>query len=314
MKSKQGGEIYNIILSIALAVLFIVFSSISISSVKNLQGDARVINYTGIARGATQLLVKQELNQVENDALIARLDKILRGLAEGNEDMRLVAMNSPIYQSYISDMKNYWAEMKEEIYIVRRGGDSGKLFDMSEVYFELTDKAVSAAEEYSEQKIHRSRSWQLFLIVLFAIFIVLFYFLERRQKKIMAELQAAEAASREKSDFLSRMSHEIRTPMNGIIGMTEIARHSLEDRDRMEDCLNKIKLSSDYLLALLNDILDMSRIESGKLELYNEAFNIRSFAQRISTMFAGKAEEAGIDFSVNLGNLKASGVVGDELS
>lgn len=313
MKPKRGGEIYNIVLSIALIVLFAVFSNISISSVKRLQGDARVINYTGIVRGATQLLVKQELNQMENDELIARLDRILAGLSNGDENMNLVVMDSPDYQNYILDMQDRWTDMKAEIYSVRCGGDRQKLFDMSESYFVLTDKAVSVAEEYSEHKIQKSRSWQVFLLVLVAMFIILFYFLQRKQKKTMAELQAAETASKEKSDFLSRMSHEIRTPMNGIIGMTEIAMHSLKDRERVEDCLNKIKLSSDYLLALLNDILDMSRIESGKLELCNETFNIHNFAQRINTMFAGKAEEAGLNFSVNMGKLAVLNVIGDEL-
>lgn len=313
VKPKRRGEFYNIILSIALIGLFIAFSNISLASVRNLQGDARVINYTGIVRGATQRLVKQELHQMENDPLIAKLDKILEGLALGDRELELIVLDYPVYQAYIQEMQDCWLDIKAEIHAVRQGGSTKRLFEISESYFDLTDKAVSAAEVFSQEKIGESRSWQFFLILLFALFILLFYFLQRKQKKIMAELQSVETASKEKSEFLSRMSHEIRTPMNGIIGMTEIARHSMEDRGRLEDCLDKIKLSSDYLLALLNDILDMSRIESGKLELYQDVFSIQSFAQRIYTMFAGKAQEAGLDFSVNTEELTASSVMGDEL-
>lgn len=80
---------------------------------------------------------------------------------------------------------------------------------------------------------------------------------ERNRQIIKDALTAAEQASRAKSDFLSRMSHEIRTPMNAVIGMTTIAAASLDNRDKLTDCLGKIGLSSRYLLSLINDILDM---------------------------------------------------------
>ena len=74
-------------------------------------------------------------------------------------------------------------------------------------------------------------------------------------------------ASRAKSDFLSRMSHEIRTPLNGIIGMNHIAMHSLDNPEKVQDCLRKVEISSEQLLVLLNDVLDMTKVESGKIEL-----------------------------------------------
>ena len=77
----------------------------------------------------------------------------------------------------------------------------------------------------------------------------------------------ADAVSKAKTDFLSRMSHEIRTPMNAISGMTTIAKKVLDDRDKTLSCLEKIESANAYLLDLINDILDMSRIESGKMEL-----------------------------------------------
>ena len=123
----------------------------------------------------------------------------------------------------------------------------------------------------------------------------------------------AEKASQAKSEFLSSMSHEIRTPMNGIIGMTEIARRSLDNRDKLADCLDKIDLSSSYLLTLINDILDMSRIESGKVELAHEPFRITEVLDRVYVMFKQKAEDSGIELSVKYEDQSLEHVTGDEL-
>ena len=82
--------------------------------------------------------------------------------------------------------------------------------------------------------------------------------LEKRSQELQAALQAAEVANREKSDFLSRMSHDIRTPMNAIMGMTDIASAHIDTPEKVQDCLRKISLSSQHLLGLINDVLDMS--------------------------------------------------------
>lgn len=92
------------------------------------------------------------------------------------------------------------------------------------------------------------------------------------QQALREAIDAANASSKAKSDFLSSMSHDMRTPMNGIIGMTAIAAKSLDDSERVADCLRKIKDSSTHLLSLINDVLDMNKIESGKVELNEEEF------------------------------------------
>ena len=104
-------------------------------------------------------------------------------------------------------------------------------------------------------------------------------------------------ASRAKSEFLSRMSHEIRTPMNGIIGMTAIALQPGQGQERMTDCLQKIQSSSDYLLGLINDILDMSKIESGKMKLEPVNFELDEMLDTIGELIAPQAQAKGVAFT-----------------
>lgn len=107
-------------------------------------------------------------------------------------------------------------------------------------------------------------------------------------------------ASQAKSEFLSRMSHEIRTPMNGIIGMTAIALQQNQSPARVMDCLQKIQSSSNYLLGLINDILDMSKIESGKMKLEPLSFNIHEMLGTIRELIMPQATGKGIDFVMEI--------------
>ena len=107
--------------------------------------------------------------------------------------------------------------------------------------------------------------------------------------------QQHDIASKAKSEFLSRMSHEIRTPMNGIIGMTAIALQKDQSQERILDCLQKIQTSSDYLLGLINDILDMSKIESGKMKLEPVNFNMHEMLGTIQELITAQTSAKGID-------------------
>lgn len=103
-------------------------------------------------------------------------------------------------------------------------------------------------------------------------------------------------ASKAKSEFLSRMSHEIRTPMNGIIGMTAIALQQNQKKERVTECLQKIQSSSNYLLGLINDILDMSKIESGRMKLESYDFNMQDMLDTIRELVAPQVAAKEIDF------------------
>ena len=125
-------------------------------------------------------------------------------------------------------------------------------------------------------------------------------------------LDKHDSAAQAKSDFLARMSHEIRTPMNGIIGMTEIAIKKNRERKTVSDCLNKIKNSSHYLLELINDILDMSKIESGKMQLMEEEFNLSKALDSISDLMNVRFSEKNIHYE-KIEELTNSSFYGDEL-
>lgn len=130
------------------------------------------------------------------------------------------------------------------------------------------------------------------------------------QNKI--NMQRHDLSAQAKSDFLARMSHEIRTPMNGIIGMTQIALREGQNEEKRIECLKKIDSSSNYLLGLLNDILDMSKIESGKMKLVTEGFNMQKMADNIKTLMEAKMYEKNINFTVDV-KLSNKSFLGDEL-
>lgn len=118
---------------------------------------------------------------------------------------------------------------------------------------------------------------------------------ERRSRKALEDaLQSAKEANRAKSDFLSNMSHDIRTPMNAIMGMTALAQAHLDDRARVEDCLQKISLSSNHLLSLINDILDMSKIERAQLTLNRMEVSVPDLMGQLSAMMEPQARAAGV--------------------
>ena len=137
---------------------------------------------------------------------------------------------------------------------------------------------------------------------------------ERAQEMaLQAAYDAAEAANKAKTDFLSNMSHDIRTPMNGIIGMTAIAASHIDDRERVQDSLQKITMASKHLLSLINEVLDMSKIESGKVQLMEEEFNLSDLVDNLITMTNSQVKEHHHELKVSISNLTHEAVIGDSL-
>lgn len=144
--------------------------------------------------------------------------------------------------------------------------------------------------------------------------IVQFTFLDvterERLKEAQMELAVAIQSNAAKTGFLSKMSHEIRTPMNGIMGMIDIARLNLDDRDKLTDCLDKMKLSMHHLQMLVNDVLDMSKIESGKMECREMAFDLRTLLEEIINEYSFSASRSGVGLTRAI-SISHSGVVSD---
>lgn len=127
------------------------------------------------------------------------------------------------------------------------------------------------------------------------------------------KLMQVEEASQSKTTFLSRMSHEIRTPMNGIIGMLALAEGKMQKQDPAMQYLDKANELSAHLLSLINDILDMSRIEAGKVELENKPFSLRAMGDKLYDMFAKTLDARGIRYAVNFEGVTVDWLLGDEL-
>lgn len=131
------------------------------------------------------------------------------------------------------------------------------------------------------------------------------------QQVLRDAIDTANASSKAKSDFLSSMSHDIRTPMNGIIGMTAIATAHLDDRERVEDCLKKISEASSHLLSLINEVLDMNKIESGKVELNEENFNLSELVDTLFAMTKAQLESHRHTLKVDIADVVHENVIGD---
>ena len=137
---------------------------------------------------------------------------------------------------------------------------------------------------------------------------------EKKQEAALREAYyAAEAASKAKTDFLSSMSHDIRTPMNGIIGMTAIAASHLDDKERVKDSLEKITKASRHLLSLINEVLDMNKIESGKVQLAEDEFNLSDLVENLINMTSSQITEHNHTLNVNVSGVQHENVIGDSL-
>lgn len=135
----------------------------------------------------------------------------------------------------------------------------------------------------------------------------------KKQIELEKALDIAQKANQAKSIFLSNMSHDIRTPMNGIIGMLEIISKNRDDKEKVDDCLRKIDISSRHLLSLINDVLDMSRLESGELVLEHIPFNISSLVDEVYSIIIPQAKKSEIEVEMNCENGIIENLIGSPL-
>ena len=161
-----------------------------------------------------------------------------------------------------------------------------------------------------------SQNWLLIGVVsagLFVLFVFDMIFMMYFNKKLQLAAKEAESANKAKTDFLSTMSHDIRTPMNAIIGLTTIAEQNLEDTKSVKECLRKVSLASNHLLTLINDILDISKVESGKLSLSPQTFSIVETVDNLMNRSQPMVKEKNIDFAFRTSGMDKEYLYADQL-
>ncbi len=136
---------------------------------------------------------------------------------------------------------------------------------------------------------------------------------KKMEEQMKTALEAAKRANRAKTDFISRMSHDIRTPINAIMGMSNIASTNLRNPEKVRDCLEKMGLSTRFLLSKINDILDMSKLESGKLAIAEKKFYVRELIQELKEMFSLQTEEKNQTLEISVDEHVADAYLGDDL-
>lgn len=205
------------LLPIILCIALITTGLMSIRSINSLEGNARVINYTGIVRGATQRLIKKELNHKNDDKLILYLDKIIHGLSKGSKELNLIRFNDDKYQSLLAQMSKEWDIIKDKISLFRKGLiKNDELFEASEEYFILADSVVLSAEEYTENVVEYSRRSLILMNMIFILITGLCAFLAYHDENRRRKLIEAENKNRQKSEQLSKRFKELLVPMNEI--------------------------------------------------------------------------------------------------
>ncbi len=161
--------------------------------------------------------------------------------------------------------------------------------------------------------IRNSMIQTVLIVAALAILFRIFYLMQKREKQIEVEKVLAEESSRAKTSFLSNMSHEIRTPMNAIIGLDNIALKDPNLTPHTREQLEKIGASARHLLGLINDILDMSRIESGRMVLKSEEFSFRDFIDQINVMVNGQCVDKGLSFNCHIIGQVNDYYIGDDM-
>lgn len=246
---------------------------------------------------------KEDLTEL-NDAL----DELKKALIQSVENSENNKMDRPAVQKYFD----------KEIEPIRVKTDTAiqKVIDSA-------DRRVLIIQESTEEKAEAAIFYAVVIGLLMIVIVIYAYKLRneylindelKRQQKILQDaLLVAQKANDAKRDFLSRMSHEIGTPMNAIIGMSAVAFNYLDDKKRTADCLRKITFSSKHLLMLLNDVLDMSKIENGKLNIRQELFDLKNLVTSLADINYGIATAKGLAFEIVISGFKDELLLGDSM-
>ena len=276
----------------------------------NLDGIRSVLS-TSCQENEKSLKILDEIylgNKEDLTELNGALDELKKALIQSVENSENNKLDRPAVQKYFD----------KEIEPIRVKTDTAiqKVIDSA-------DRRVLIIQESTEEKAEAAILYAAVIGLLMIVIVIYAYKLRneylindelKRQQKILQDaLLVAQKANDAKRDFLSRMSHEIRTPMNAIIGMSAVAFNYLDDKKRTADCLSKITFSSKHLLMLLNDVLDMSKIENGKLNIRQELFDLKNLVTSLADINYGLATAKGLSFEIVISGFKDELLLGDSM-
>lgn len=273
-------------------------------------------------------LVLEEENSMVYSHIIRRDGSFVVRTGEAYRDNYFTRLEETISKSDGRDPSEYVKDMKAAIEAEK---DYSALVMVDDVHRHIYSASLSESDWFlvsvmpygvlDDAIMHLSDQRQYTMLtacgIMLAAVIVIFLLYYRMTQQQLKELEKAEReasrANQAKSEFLSSMSHDIRTPMNGIVGMTAIATANIHDSARVQDCLKKISLSSRHLLGLINDVLDMSKIESGKLSLNIDVLSLREVMENIVNIVQPQIREKNQHFDIFIQNIEIEEVYCDSV-
>jgi signal transduction histidine kinase/BarA-like signal transduction histidine kinase len=217
-----------------------------------------------------------------------------------------IQLRSPAAESFFGFNKN--EEVLRSIF-----SKSQNFINCEQIARTWSSRTYDYAKKYAHERFIYMTVSAAILLLLLLLLSILFIRNLRASKQLEHQARAVLAASRAKGIFLATMSHEIRTPLTAIIGMAYIAKDCVADNEKALRSINQIMTSSRYLLGILNDILDMSKIESGKLELTHEPFSLLAACSEVADIMRHRCEEKDITFITNIHEIKDITLIGDKL-
>ena len=278
----------------AAGIVIVAASSIGSVFLGSSTKDSRVVNFTGIVRGATQRLVKLELSAKPNDKLVARLDKIVNGLINGDEELNLPMAKDPAYLAKMQEVEASWAKLKTTINQVRTNESyKDSLITSSEKYFELTNEAVFAAEDYSTANIQNLRKIQLGIFGINIIIIGLIVVATRRITSTLQTFTDEIASSSEQiTATVARQETNITEQADSVNQTTatvdQLGASSRQSAEKAEDSAKSaseaLSLAEDGTQTVAQTMEGMENLKEKVREIAEQIINLSEQTGQISTV------------------------------
>jgi len=303
---KQHNRLFTVIgvIGMVVSLLFALeFLVPNIVSIKTMATESYLILAAWSILG---FIVFRAILKKDNDKRLGRSTVawiVLLGLIIFTSSIWMHQNTDKTIERSVSSIEGYYAKQMESTGVIPNSGET---------------RSVSEYVKDELKPIDNTLDVSLFIQIVLIVSALIIMFdiyshVQKRERKTEIEKAVAEDANRAKTSFLSNMSHEIRTPMNAIIGLDSLALQNPDLQPETRDQLEKIGVSAKHLLGLINDILDMSRIESGRMMLKNDEFSFREFLDQINIIINGQCEDKGLQYECKIIGSVRDYYIGDDL-